>query len=584
MIRNFIGRGYKKLSRFSIAALFAISGSGVAPLLFSSTAHANILGPVSGIYINEFSSYGDEDWIELQNKNSNTVSLKGLTLRFNDPASQQINLDAYILGSGFLKIDVGNKLNRSGGSFSLSNGSSIQLINYGNTTEIGFKVPNASSSGQVTARMESYNGFTWKITSNATPGRHNNPPSQPPVIISPAPGAVQQTNDVTFSWGPVDGGGLNTLSVADDPNFLQQSKLDSKGVRYSPTSKSRTYALAEGTYYWRVGVYVDSWLWVWSDVQTLTVDKAAPTVSFADPSPAESSYVNDDFDVSITAHDSSKLDSATVSLLNSSSQNLDGRWEAGCSYSDLDVSNLTQTCRIVLPAELPDGTYTVQIDGQDQAGIKAASQSRSIYIDRTKPEASTLIEPSNSLVTRGFSIAHTWTESSSTDVDHYILERYDDAEGTSKLSSEKTSSTSITSTYTEDVTYWWRVKAVDRATNESDWSELRKVTIDNTAPTFRGETIYTILTGKKLTLAPIVDEENVTYQWALGDSKKNILTNRNSSLTDPTLSIGNLPKGDYSVTLVLTDQVGNATDPIEYNITVNTPSLFRHIVDMILAN
>lgn len=584
MVKKFIDSGYKKLSRLSIATLLVISGSGVAPLLLSSTAHANILGPVNGIYINEFSSYDDNDWIELQNKYSSTRSLKGLTLRFNDPESQEISLDAYILGNSFLKIDVGNKLNRSGGSFSLSNGSSSQLINYGNTTKIGYKVTGAPGNGQVSARMESYNGFTWKITNNATPGKHNNPPSPPPVIISPAPDTVQQTNDVNFSWQPVDGAGLNTLSVADDPNFLQQSKLDSKGVRYLPWSTNRTYALDEGTYYWRVGAYVDGWHWAWSDVYTLTVDKAAPNVAFTEPSPAEGSYVNDDFDVSITAYDSSKLDSATVSLLNSSSQNLDERWEAGCSYNDLDVSDFTQTCRMELPADLPDGTYSVQIDGQDQAGIKAVSQSRSIHIDRTNPEASTLIEPSNSLVTRGYSIAHTWTESSSADVDHYVFETYDDAEATRELSSEKTSTTSVTSTYAEDVTYWWRVKAVDRASNESDWSELRKVTLDNTAPTFSGETDYNILTGKKLILAPIVDEENVTYQWTLGDNKKNILTNRNSSLTDPTLTIGNLPKGEYSVTLVLTDQVGNATDPIEYRIIVNTPSLFQRIVGHIFTN
>lgn len=584
MVKKFIDNGYEKLSRFGIAALLVISGSGVAPLLFSSTAHANILGPVNGIYINEFSSYGDEDWIELQNKYSGTRSLKGLTLRFNDPESQPIDLDAYILGNSFLKIDVGNKLNRSGGSFSLSNGSSSQLINYGNTTKTGYKVTGAPGSRQVSARMESYNGFTWKITSNATPGKHNNPPSPPPVIISPAPDTVQQTNDVNFSWQPVDGAGLNTLSVADDPNFLQQSKLDSKGVRYLPWSTNRTYALDEGTYYWRVGAYVDGWHWAWSDVYTLTVDKAAPNVAFTDPSPAEGSYVNDDFDVSITAHDSNKLDSATVNLLNNSSHDLEERWEAGCSYTDLDVSDLTETCRIELPDDLPDDTYTVQIDGQDQAGIKAVSQSRSIHIDRTKPESSILIEPSNGLVTRGYNIAHTWAESSSSDVDHYVFERYDDAEATRILSSEQTPTTSISSTYTEDVTYWWRVKAVDRASNVSDWSELRKVTLDNTAPTFRGETNYNILSREKLILAPIVDEENVAYQWTLGDNKKNILTNRNSSLTDPTLTIGNLPKGEYSVTLVLTDQVGNSTDPIEYRIAVNTPSLFQRIVGHIFTN
>jgi len=584
MIKKFINNGYKKLSSLSIAALLVVSGSGIAPLLFSSTAHANMLGPVKGIYISEFSSYGSNDWIELYNTNSNTVTLSDLWIQYGDP-QKKVNLDGYILGRSHVVIDVADNLDRDGGTFKLSNGSSVHLINYGNTTAIGYKI-SAPGDGQVMARIAYlYPDYKkWELTSNATPGKDNNPAFPAPAVISPMPDSIQESNSVTFSWHPIYGAGLYSLAISEDPNFLQTTKLDSNGIRYLPYSTERTYNLAEGVYYWRISAYKSGAWSPWSEIYTLTVDKAAPTVAFAQPSPDEGSYINNDFDVTLTAHDSSKLDSATVSLLNNSNQNLDERWEAGCSYNDLDVSDLTQTCRIVLPAELPDGTYTVQIDGQDQAGIKAVSQSRSIHIDRTKPEASMLIEPSNSLVTRGYSIAHTWTESSSTDVDHYVLERYDDAETTRKLSSEKTTTTSRAYTYTEDLTYWWRVKAVDRASNESDWSELRKVTLDNTAPTFRGETNYNILTGEKLILAPIVDEENVTYQWTLGDNRKNILTNRNSSLNDPTLTIGNLPKGEYSATLVLTDQVGNATDPIEYHITVNTPSLFQRIVGLIRTN
>jgi hypothetical protein len=584
MIKIFISNAYKKLSKISIATLLVISGSGGAPLMFSSTAHANILGPVSGVYINEFSSYGDEDWIELQNKNGNSVSLNGLSIQFHDPVAQQLDLDGYILGSGFVKINVGNNLNRDGGSFRLSNGTAIQLINYGNTTSVGYKVTAAPGNGQVSARMESNNGFTWVITSAATPGKHNNPTNPTPTIISPVHESVQQSTNVTFSWQPVERAFHYPLSISSDPNFLQSVPQNSNGVKYALNATSRTYILQEGTYYWRVATHRDGSVGPWSEVHKFTVDKAAPTVEFADPSPDDGLYVNSDFYVSVLARDSNKLDTVKVSLLDDDNLESGERLKAGCNYPNLDVSELTRTCRIELSTDLPDGTYTVQIDGQDKAGISAISQSRTIHIDRTKPEASMLIAPSNGLVTRGYSIAHTWKDSSSTDVNHYVFERYDDAEATRKLSSEITFTTSISSTYTEDVTYWWRVKAVDRARNESDWSELRKVTLDNTAPTFKGETNYSVLTGKKLTLAPIVDEENVTYQWTLGDNKKSILSNRNSSLNDPTLIIGNLPKGEYSVTLVLTDQVGNATDPIEYHITVNTPSLFRYIVGIILAN
>jgi hypothetical protein len=227
-----------------------------------------------------------------------------------------------------------------------------------------------------------------------------------------------------------------------------------------------------------------------------------------------------------------------------------------------------------LPAELSDGIYTLQIDGRDKAGNIAISQSRSIHIDRTKPMTPTLIEPSNGFVTRGNSITHTWTDSS-IDVDYYVLERYEDAGTTRKISSEKVTETSVTSLHAEDLTYWWRVKAVDKAGNVSDWSELRNITLDNTAPKFSGETKFTILTGKEVTLNPKVEEENVTYQWTLGNYNKHLLENRKLNLTSSTLTIGDLPKGEYTVKLVITDQVGNSTDPIEYRITVTTPSSVR---------
>lgn len=573
MIREFLSSGYKKVSRFSLAALLVISGSGITPLLFHSTAHASIVAPINGIYINEFSSYGDNDWIELYSKNSRTVSLEGLSLRFHDPATQQLNLDGYILAGGLIKLDIGNKLNRTGGSFSLSNGSSSQLINYGNTTVVGYKAVGAPGIGQVGARIEGFSGYTWTLTSAASPGKHNNPPFSAPLPAAPIDQSVQQTKDVTFSWQPIERAFMYSLSVSRDPNFLQTATLNSNGVKYALNSTQRTYTLEEGTYYWRVIAYRDGTAGPWSEVRTFTVDTAAPTVAFTHPSPDDGSYVNSDFDVSLTAHDSNKLDSVSVSLLDTDSPD-EQAWRAGCSYTDLAVSDLTRTCRVHLPAALPDGTYTLRIDGRDQAGIQATSQSRSIHIDRTKPASPVLIGPANDIKTRGNSITHTWTDSS-TDVDHYVYESYDDAEATRTRQSEKVTTTSMTSTHTADVTYWWRVKAVDKAGNESDWSELWSVTIDNTAPVFAGETNYTLLTGKTITLAPIVAEENVGYQWTLGDNKKSLLTNRDASLTDPTLTIGHLAKGEYTVKLVMTDQVGNSTDPIEYRINVITPSSVR---------
>jgi hypothetical protein len=101
-----------------------------------------------------------------------------------------------------------------------------------------------------------------------------------------------------------------------------------------------------------------------------------------------------------------------------------------------------------------------------------------VTLDRDAPEAPTLIEPTNESVVTGESLLSDWSDVS--DAHHYIYESYHDS-STSHLrwhhiyqESEKTA------TDVDDAVFWWRVKAVDEAGNESDWSELWKVTIDNT--------------------------------------------------------------------------------------------------------
>lgn len=100
-----------------------------------------------------------------------------------------------------------------------------------------------------------------------------------------------------------------------------------------------------------------------------------------------------------------------------------------------------------------------------------------------QPSAPVLISPADNAKVKGTSVTQSWANGGLVDVDHYVYESYHNA-GLSNLRWRgNIDGTSKTASNVADATYWWRVKAVDYAGNSSPWSEVRKLTIDNTKPT-----------------------------------------------------------------------------------------------------
>lgn len=102
--------------------------------------------------------------------------------------------------------------------------------------------------------------------------------------------------------------------------------------------------------------------------------------------------------------------------------------------------------------------------------------------DVTPPSTPTLISPFNNTFIKGDLVTNEW--SSVSDAFKYIYESYNNDSATSRRWHQEINSPSHTKTATNvaDSTFWWRVKAVDAAGNESEWSPLWKVTIDSTTP------------------------------------------------------------------------------------------------------
>lgn len=123
--------------------------------------------------------------------------------------------------------------------------------------------------------------------------------------------------------------------------------------------------------------------------------------------------------------------------------------------------------------------YTlIAVDNADNES--AVSEKCYLTLDQEDPVAPNLLSPSNGAFVNG-SPTQTW--SSVADADHYVYESYVDEALTIPIYETVVNGTSRTVGGTQNITFWWHVKAVDAAGNESAWSDAWKMTIDNTAPT-----------------------------------------------------------------------------------------------------
>ena len=194
-----------------------------------------------------------------------------------------------------------------------------------------------------------------------------------------------------------------------------------------------------------------------------------------------------------------------------------------------------------------DGEYTIQLITKDGAGNQTMKYV-DILVDNTAPDAPTLISPSNEEVVSG-NPTQSWNGVS--DADHYIYASYTDADGNDEVYSTSVNGTSRTVGGNQNITFYWRVKVVDAVGNESDWSEMRKLTIDNTAPTLESKT-------------------NFGSTW-YGTSQTSVFTytdpNLVSEYTDPTCDITTEGASQTcSVTPNVCDEAGNCnTDEVTSN-------------------
>lgn len=227
-----------------------------------------------------------------------------------------------------------------------------------------------------------------------------------------------------------------------------------------------------------------------------------------------------------------------------------------------------------------DGTYGYAVRTVDKAGNKSGwaltgktlSGSCQITYDSTPPNVPTLVSPDDGAFVKG-NPTQSWN--SVNDAHHYVYESYYDYEGNNKIYPTTTTGTSRTVGGMQTITFYWRVKAVDAVGNESDWSEMRKLTVDNTLP--GGSWVYptndsTISGTISLNFAATDTNSgvaSVVYQYKADDGVDTF-----HDITGSTWDTTALPLGNYILRAVVTDNAGNVSgNSGEFDITVGVAAV-----------
>jgi hypothetical protein len=353
-----------------------------------------------------------------------------------------------------------------------------------------------------------------------------------PTLVWPANGAKINNTTPTLDWTDVSdpSGVIYRLQVANSSGFTYLL-VDRTNLT---VSQFTTGTLSPGTYYWRAkavdGAGNDSgWTATWS----FTIDTTAPGV----PTlllPANGAKTNNNtpaFSWSVVT------DPSGVSYIIQIDNNSD------FSSPEVNVSGLTSSA-YTTGAALADGTYYWRVRVVDGAGNSSAwSAVRSLIVDVTVPSVPTLLSPADGAKTNDATPTLDWSDVTDPSGVTYSLQVANDSDFTSlKVNASGVGPSTWTTATLAQVTYYWRVRAVDGTGDASDWSTPWSFTVDTTAPGV--PTLVSPAAGAKtnnttptLDWSDLTDPSGVTYSLQVAT---------NSSFTTPVVNVSGITVSQYT--------------------------------------
>ena len=289
-------------------------------------------------------------------------------------------------------------------------------------------------------------------------------PKATPTQVSPSNGATITDRTPYIDW---TGGGEYMdfcLQIDDNSDFTSPVVDVFTGFN---TYYTVTTSLASDTYYWRVreqDYFSHTW-GAWSGTWSFTVD-LTPTVAPTLLSPDDEEFINDDTpvldwtDVPLATGYRVQIATSTLFLL----PEVDG----------------TVTGSAATSPHLNDRHWYWRVRGYNSDGDGPWSEKWGFTVDTVPPDTVTLSTPQHGSISSDYTPTYSWLASSG--AYRYQLQIAYTSDFSSLLRVVTTESTSYTASATLNGLYYWRVKAIDQAGNESPWSAIRYHVVDKPVP------------------------------------------------------------------------------------------------------
>ena len=248
------------------------------------------------------------------------------------------------------------------------------------------------------------------------------------------------------------------------------------------------------------------------------------------------------------------------------------------------TSDGTTTQRNHTPGIKEDGGVRFRVQAFDNAGNEGTwSEWRHYYYIDSDPVVS-LVSPEDNFITNQGGFVQSWS------IDDFHKEHIDHYEYRScwnnptedndecNLLHEKNNLTSTSRTVGKqgDKTFWWQVRAVDKAGNIGDWADARKAILDSTPPVVDiTSPLGTYVKGSVEIKGSVEDLHPDHYYLVIKDSNGQILQDSPrtvpsyDSFTDELLYTWNttlFADGEYTIHLAAKDFAGNRDDSVSLEI------------------
>jgi hypothetical protein len=281
-------------------------------------------------------------------------------------------------------------------------------------------------------------------------------------IIAPLEGHVVEGNTVDFYWRELDGVDDYRIQVY---NESQQILLDS----LVPSSRlNLRYILDSGSYQWRIRgenfAYETPYTFPVNFEVVPSEDLSNQTVQLS--SPSNGIYTNS-VDFIFTWESLENADDYTFHLI----KVLNGEQTV---YQNDDIS---ETSLIISESNfVDDAQYIWKVKGENEVSETNFSE-RNLFLDRIAPNQPSLNTPNQSEVIESTVINFNWLNGTDTgnvqsSIEN-VIEISEDFNFSSLVHSSEVSSNNYQYDVANSGTYYWRVRAIDLAGNQSDYSAVR---------------------------------------------------------------------------------------------------------------